>query len=481
MKANFKNCVDGALARVKTVFNKKRLKCLCADIKKNSVSVIKYTIEHAKTKDERTELTCKAKESVAKVYRRIIAKWESGIKGKIVVAVSILLVVCVALRVVCGGSSSSKERSAGLQREQDIDALFYDSDEKFMVDETLGAWHIVAKPNLYKLPLWIKTQPLITAVYPNYEKEAGDAFPVYEGGLDVVNVGSGYVIARRYDTFNSENYYAYIRTDDEYVDNQALKRGFYAYEGIESRELTNGSSVAMPAFRKLDDAYFKAVEWNSRAEEAAEEENRRRREECLSKQDKVAQDVAVKETLKIAQEINQEVLGQFVHVPKVFQDCAKVQIELYWRWTNDTYIAEAKRFLAHEEFLSRVKKGDLPSFLANADRYDTPEKIKTVIYDDYLKYRFVVKVSPDVKVDLFIVNPRTGVKTFSLEYDKDTFYNFGTYIYVVDKFKEYDGPIESDDNELVVQKPTDDRVFWEMARDGNAAGFIDAYEKRYGE
>ncbi len=82
---------------------------------------------------------------------------------------------------------------------------------------------------------------------------------------------------------------------------------------------------------------------------------------------------------------------------------------------------------------------------------------------------------------MFIVNPRTGVKTFSLEYDKDTFYNFGTHIYVVDKFKEYDGPIESDDNELAIQKPTGDRVFWRMAGDENAAGFIDAYEKRYGE
>lgn len=112
----------------------------------------------------------------------------------------------------------------------------------------------------------------------NYIYDGGDGLSGHRWTVDFVD--DDYVIVRNVGSFSGEETYFHIETQDEYIDGQNLKPGFYTYRGREKVSLVNGSSVTMYSFKKRTDGFFEAfcaaVEYNEKATLAAKDENRRR-------------------------------------------------------------------------------------------------------------------------------------------------------------------------------------------------------------
>jgi len=448
------------------------------------------TISGMKTKEGRKAFEDKAKNAAIAAKDKTVALWKSGPKGKAGIVAAALVAAWIILPFG-GGKDSAAAGSgedvramadAGLKKMHGGDTMFYESGEKFEIDDKLN--YNLVKPNLYVLPPFIKTAFLETAVYPSFEKEKGDAFAPKIGGLEVISVDDGCVLIGLFNDVSQEWFYACVKTDDEYADGQALKAGFYAYAGTQSIAMSDGSKRTMPAFEKLPNVYLEAVAYNDMAEEAAEAENQRRKDEVLNKYDASAKDAVAKMVLEMAKDAEVKELSERVHIPAKLQGKAKVRLEPRWKWVDDPSRTSAN-FIGRDEFISRMEKGELPCFLQKADRNDTKERMQEEVDTYYRKYRVVAEIPSGARLDIYTVNPNKGVSSFIPQYNSDDLFDALTHVAVVEAPQELpgnnteeitDGEYDKDGN--FKPRPEDPlRSF----HPGDVGKFMEAYERIYGK
>ena len=197
------------------------------------------------------------------------------------------------------GSGSSQATRFDIKKMRDSDELWFEGTNK--ITETKGDLRsgldieescIKVEPNLMIipdgniLPLGMgRTSPEKSI---NYIYDGGDGISGHRWTVEFVD--DGYVVVRNVGSFSGEETYFHIETQDEYIDGQNLKPGFYIYRGREKVSLVNGSSVTMYSFKKRTDGFFEAVcaavEYNEKATEAANDENRRRESMLYEKVEK---------------------------------------------------------------------------------------------------------------------------------------------------------------------------------------------------
>ena len=449
------------------------------------------SVASIKTKEGRGALANKAKTTVLLVKDKTVGLWKSGSKGKAAIIAASLALVWIIIPFggeKCSTTSESDNSArvmadAGLKKMHDGEAMFYESGEKQEIGDHLS--YNTVKPNLYILPSFIKTAFLETAVYPTCEKEKGDAFAPQIGGLNVVNVGDGYVLVGMFNDAAQKWFYAYVRTDDEYVDDQPLKEGYYAYTGTHTVLMTDGSNHTMPAFEKLDDAYIAAVAYNAKAENAADAENARRRDEATNKQDTDVKDFLSKVVLEMAKDAEEKDLAERTFIPAKLQAKARVRLEVRWKWTDDASLHPSANFISRDEFVSRMEKGELPCFLAKTDRYDTKERMQSLIESDYRKYRVVAEIPSDAGLDIYTIHPNKGVSSFIPKYNADDLFDALTIVAVVEAPKEQ--PLASseetagseyDEDDIPELRPEDPLKAFQTSDVGQ---FMKAYKEIYGK
>jgi len=205
----------------------------------------------------------------------------------------VLGVVLIWIMLPSGGGSGSNGlvlKEADFKAESSSKEMFYVKNGK---DD--GLKEVV--PNLKKLPKGLSLHTLCGGFNPELEEERhtkGVAYLNDEGNTFyhcvVVHVGDGFVIAEPNDKGMYGDYCGYIETDDEYVDGQQLKTGFYVLTGKKKVPLPRGASRSMYAFKRMDAKSNKlaldTLDYNIKAEEAAKEENARRFEARKEKRNK---------------------------------------------------------------------------------------------------------------------------------------------------------------------------------------------------
>lgn len=215
--------------------------------------------------------------------KRIVAVWNGGRKGKIVIGVSALFLLLM-LRSCLSGSSASPAfdfQEDDFERESKTDQMFYAKGEDDGLKEV--------SPNLRKLPSALKAEYMLCGSFnPKLELERHKKGWAYYNDADhplgwccrVIHVGDGWVVAEPNDMSMYGEFFGYIETDDTYVEGQNLNSGFYAFVGTQKVPLINGSSKTMHAFVKIPEKAnrlaVEAVKYNMAAQEAARNENANR-------------------------------------------------------------------------------------------------------------------------------------------------------------------------------------------------------------
>ena len=186
------------------------------------------------------------------------------------------------------GSGSSQATRFDIKKMRDSDELWFEGTNRISVSKgnkyelQFEDSYIEVEPNLMIipddniLPLGMgRTSPEKSI---NYIYDGGDGLSGHRWNVDFVD--DDYVIVRNVGSFSGEETYFHIETQDEYIDGQNLKPGFYTYRGREKVSLVNGSSVTMYSFKKRTDGFFEAfcaaVEYNEKATSAARDENLKR-------------------------------------------------------------------------------------------------------------------------------------------------------------------------------------------------------------
>ena len=243
----------------------------------------------------------------------------------------VVVVVFLWMVLPSGGGSGNNGlvlKEADFKAESSSKEMFYVKDGK---DD--GFKDVV--PNLKQLPKTLSLHTLCGGFNPELEEERhtkGIAYLNDEGNVHyhciVVHVGDGFVIAEPNDKGMYGDYYGYIETDDEYVDGQQLKTGFYTLTGKKKVPLSRGSSRSMYAFKKLDAKSNKfaldVLDYNLQAEESAKKENERRFE---ARKEKRNQDIG-KAFAKVAKRFVVRDMKEQLHLPPELRgkpDCFVVQ------------------------------------------------------------------------------------------------------------------------------------------------------------
>ena len=188
----------------------------------------------------------------------------------------------VLLWIVFPSGNGSKHsglafKESDFKRESSSKEMFYVKDGK---DD--GFKKVV--PNLKRMPKTLSLEPLCNTFDPELasQHKKGTAYLNTESGFHcvVIYVGDGYVIVKPDSNVMYGNHCGYIETDDEYIEGQGLRAGFYALVGRRKVPLVNGSTRSMYAYVKLDkksnQVALDAVTYNNNAVAAAEKENSRR-------------------------------------------------------------------------------------------------------------------------------------------------------------------------------------------------------------
>ena len=175
----------------------------------------------------------------------------------------------------------------------------------------------------------------------------------------VTHVGDGFVTARPADVRTYGNCSGYIVTDDEYVEGDELKNGFYTYIGTKTVPLANGSSRTMHAFVKLDEVVNKkaldALAYNTKAVEAAKAElaRRARAEQRAFDNNPTAQiDKLFRKALAGYDHTRQwkKIMGH-IHVSNVLKGKIEIVDTTKWTW----YTERGKEELDFDEFKRRLE------------------------------------------------------------------------------------------------------------------------------
>ena len=278
-----------------------------------SMTEIREMITMSRTKEGRALLVSRSKGAATLAKDKIIVVWQSGIKGKIVLCVFTLLVLWLFVpscrREADSGKTVVEKEVSGRQPQaisvgftklRDTDDLWFEGSLpeglKWQTDLYGGKWldeedadydkFETVSPNLIVFPKDISLLCMLYGFNPQMDsaiyRQKGVSY------LDrssfshavVTHVGKGFVVTRAADAKNYGNSCGYIVTDDEYVEGDDLKNGFYTYIGTKTVPLANGSSHTMHAFAKVDEAMnnraLAALKYNEEAVAAAKKEIERR-------------------------------------------------------------------------------------------------------------------------------------------------------------------------------------------------------------
>ena len=317
-----------------------------------------------KTEEGRKNLAAKAKVAAMTAKDKTIALWKSGTKGKVALCIGAILISWFVISS-CNGSSDTKgatAKSSGgkamlrLKKLRNTDALFYegpfpqgtsgiDFEDKY---NAYGDYKSVA-PNVIVLPDSVSMNNLCGCFDPELEdwRRKGTSYlndPNDAYHCIVDHVEHGHVIVKPNSISMYGNDFGYVETDDEYVEGARLKLGFYTFLGTTRKvPLTNGSSLTMYAFRKVDDKVatelIKAIEYNGKACEAAEKENVNRNSKAIEQKAKDDQkfvsnlDAGVDEVFRKAlAEYDDTSWKSHIHVSGALKGKVKIADASKWRW-----------------------------------------------------------------------------------------------------------------------------------------------------
>ena len=246
-----------------------------------------------------------------------------------------------------GGSSSKglRFRESDFKKESSADVKFYVKHGK---DD--GMKDVV--PNLRHIPKSLSLDALCGSFNPGLEAERhkkGMAYLNDENGTFfcvVVHVGDGFVIADPDSKDMYGNYSGYIETNDEYVEGQRLKTGFYEFVGHKKVLLANGSSKRMHAFKQLDAESNKlavdAVVYNGVAIEAAEQENGHRSVKRREHEQKIRDEAISKAFAHESKRIKIREFKDQLHLPKNLKDRA------------DSFVVQKERLMRDDAIVTKV-------------------------------------------------------------------------------------------------------------------------------
>ena len=266
-----------------------------------------------KTKEGREFFVAKAAAIFTK--DKTVTLWRSGPKGKAMLCAVVLLAFWLmipscrdeygedmAMDSSATGVVFGKKGSFVFRKLRDSNELWFEGTLpeglKWQTDHLGLKWlgegddeyekFELISPNLVVLPQNLSLISLLANFNPDFKgpeyRQKGLSY-FLDGSIVesvILHVGDGYVIVRPSGYFCSiyGNHSGYIVTDDEYVEGDALKTGFYTYIGTKTVPLANGSSSTMHAFAKQDEwVNKKAVEvvvYNQKAVEAAKNEIEKR-------------------------------------------------------------------------------------------------------------------------------------------------------------------------------------------------------------
>ncbi len=456
-KDNLKSACDASVEKAKQVFTKDNMKNVLNKAKETLVDASRYTASVVKSKEERKSFIEKVKNGSIAAKDKCVAFWNSGWVGKAtLVAVAVVILWIVLPFGGKEGTRSGAQLRCGLTKERDSDELFYESGKELVADGDFKYKEVV--PNLIKLPSFIQMGMLLeTAMLPNCPKQKGDAYRTLGFRLKVVSSGKGHVVVADEVALNGEVTYAYIATDDEYVTGQNLSEGFYAYTGIETVNMTDGSSMSIPAFEKLDSAYVQADEYNATATDAANVENQRRSqavvEEAHAKQRKAFADAYLEEAKK-RRGIDYR---KNVHIPSKLKDKIEVKVEQRWKWDNQVLYRRSKNYIGVDDFISRLEQGDWPYYIKEVRWHDSLKGLAESLDSGEMKLVYEWKVKGGEEIYAFVVDPKGAVKR--LYEDASDVENW-----------------PSVSAEIYFTEASDD-----FAQSEGKAAFLECYESKYGK
>lgn len=478
--------------------------------------VIKKVMEcvsMVKDKDGRASLMAKTKELATVARDKTVALWESGPKGKTILCSIALLALWLIIpscrddsgEDVSAGFSSTETASAMSAEKGTLDFHKLRESDELWFEGTLPdglEWqtdHLGLKwlnedddeyqkfesisPNLIVMPQNLSLISLLANFNPDLKMQGyrHKGLSYFLNGAivesEISHVGSGYVIVRPAGYFCSVygNHSGYIVTDDEYVEGDALKTGFYTYTGTKTVPLANGSSRTMYAFAKLDERLnrkaLEAVEYNQNAVAAAknEIERRQRRERKEFDRDPAAQTDKMLRKALADYDYDREysMLMTKVHVSGALKGRLQITDATTWPW----YSEEGKKGLPFREFkqkfgmCSKIKYVEKWSDRTCNVSIDDVQSCARFLFARDEHTLFLKKADTACTYRCYIITDklsRYGENPTSI-----VVYNQSkTPVYIID--------VEEDDDIVEAAELSTD---W----DNGAAAFVAAFEKKYGK
>ena len=371
------------------------------------------TMEHVsmlKTKEGRNAFVAKAKTLAMTTKDKTVTLWKSGIKGKVILCVAAFLVLWIAIPS-CDNESrkdnrlvvndNGKSTMPKLKKLRDTDALFYEGtfpqgtsgiefEDQY---NTEGRYKSVA-PNVIVLPDNVSMLDLCGSFNPEMEDRRKKSVS-YLNDPDgtyycvVAHVERGHVIVRPDSPSMHGHYFGYIETDDEYVEGARLKRGFYTFLGKTKKvPLVNGSSQTMYVYRKIDDnianELIKAIEYNGKACEAAENENASRNykagKQKAKDEDKFVSNIDAgvdKLFRKALAEYDDTAWKAHIHVSGALKEKVKISDASKWCWivngtTHEMTFADFKKKMEKDGGAKYLKDNGTPLESLNTPSIASP-------------------------------------------------------------------------------------------------------------
>ncbi len=350
-----------------------------------------------KTREGRAHLRTNVRKAATVLKRRTVAMWQSGPKGKAVLCTLALLAFWLVVPS-CRKEAANEIANAGTVAEKpvfarqakgewqdfkklrDIDELWFEgalpAGLKWQTDLYGGKWlgeddadydkFETVSPNLIVFP---KNFSLLCMLY-GFNPQMDSAVYRQKGVsyLDrssfshavVMHVGNGFVVARAADVKSYGNSRGYIVTDDEYVEGDDLKNGFYTYIGTKTVPLANGSSRTMHAFAKVDgtvnDRALAALKHNEEAVAAAKKEIERRSrmgQRTFDSNPKAVMDDMFRKALAGYDHAREwEKIRRSIHISGALKGKVEIIDMAKWEW----YTENGCEALDFDEFKRRLEK-----------------------------------------------------------------------------------------------------------------------------
>lgn len=291
----------------------------------------------------------------------VSADWKQGKKRKLALICLALLVLLIG-KCCLNGKTEYEAIRFGLDdfaKERDAESLFYVKE-----GEDDGLKPVV--PNLMRMPKILKPDiSLCESLSGDELKYRHKGWAYYNnpeltvGVCKVARAGEGWAIVKPESEFMYGRCFGYINTDDEYLNGDDLKAGFYYLIGKKKAKVGAGSALTINEYVMVPEpglsCALAAVEYNLKAKRAAQEENalRNRKREILENLPAIVDDLHIKE------------FKNKVHLPAELEGRAEVKLQ-----SKEIEIKLPVGFNSHkfaiEDLKRRAAQKDLSYFLGMA-------------------------------------------------------------------------------------------------------------------